>query len=76
MFTDSAEAELYGQKGGANDMKIKRVLVSVLLVLIITACGKEGSSVEAEIDNSRAESVAQNLLQAMVSHGNIRLLSF
>ena len=46
-------------------MKIKRVLSSALLVLMLTACGKESSSVEVEIDNSRAESVAQNLLQAM-----------
>lgn len=46
-------------------MKIKRVLSAALLMLMLTACGKEGSSVEAEIDNSRAESVAQNLLQAM-----------
>ena len=46
-------------------MKIKRVLSAALLVLMLTACGKESSSVEVEIDNSRAESVAQNLLQAM-----------
>lgn len=46
-------------------MKIKRVLSAAFWVLMLTACGKEGSSVEAEIDNSRAEAVAQNLLQGM-----------
>ena len=56
---------------GANDMKIKRVLSSALLVLMLTACGKEGSSVEVEIDNSRAESIAQNLQLAMADRTSI-----
>ena len=46
-------------------MRIKRVLCSVLLALMLTACGKESSTFDAEIDNSKAEAAAQNLQQVM-----------
>ncbi|MBR5268187.1 MAG: hypothetical protein IKU20_08345, partial [Lachnospiraceae bacterium] len=52
-------------------MKMKKSVVSVLLALMLTACGKESSSIDAEIDKSKAEAVAQNLQQAMVEKTSV-----
>ncbi len=41
-------------------------MFSALLMLMLTACGNGSSSIEAEIDMNKAESIAQNLQQALV----------
>ena len=39
-------------------MRIKRVLYSVLLAFMLTACGKESSTLDAEVDDAKYGFVA------------------